>query len=122
MTSRAEPRNVRTPISAWKAKLRSHLCPSSRSAPTPGPDFDNLPTEEMRIGELVTEHFIRDGVTLQAGIGQIPDAVIGTIKRAGYRDLGVQTELYGDGLMLLQKTGIVTNRKKSSIRDTAPPP
>jgi 4-hydroxybutyrate CoA-transferase len=78
----------------------------------PAPDFDNLPAEETRIGELVTEHFVRDGVTLQAGIGQIPDAVVGTIKRAGYRDLGVQTELYGDGLMLLQKAGIVTNRKK----------
>jgi 4-hydroxybutyrate CoA-transferase len=78
----------------------------------PGPDFDNLPAEETRIGEIITEHFIRDGVTLQAGIGQIPDAVVGTIRRAGYRDLGVQTELYGDGLMLLQKSGIVTNRKK----------
>jgi 4-hydroxybutyrate CoA-transferase len=78
----------------------------------PGPDFDNLPAEESRIGEIIAEHFIHDGVTLQAGIGQIPDAVVGMIKRAGYRDLGVQTELYGDGLMLLQKAGIVTNRKK----------
>jgi acyl-CoA hydrolase len=78
----------------------------------PGPDFDNLPAEETRIGEIIAEHFIHDGVTLQAGIGQIPDAVVGMIKRAGYRDLGVQTELYGDGLMLLQKSGIVTNRKK----------
>jgi len=46
------------------------------------------------------------------GIGKIPDAVVGTIKDAGFKDLGVQTELYGDGLMLLQKSGIVTNRKK----------
>jgi 4-hydroxybutyrate CoA-transferase len=51
-------------------------------------------------------------VTLQAGIGQIPDAVIGSIKEAKFRDLGVQTELYGDGLMMLQKQGIVTNLKK----------
>ncbi len=77
-----------------------------------GPDFDNLPPAETRIGEIIAEHFVHDGVTLQAGIGQIPDAVVGMIKRAGYRDLGVQTELYGDGLMLLQKSGIVTNRKK----------
>ena len=79
---------------------------------TPAPDFDNLPPAERRIGELVATHFIRDGVTLQVGIGQIPDAVIGTIKEAEFRDLGVQTELYGDGLMLLQKQGIVTNLKK----------
>jgi 4-hydroxybutyrate CoA-transferase len=78
------------------------------------PDFANLSPEENRIGELITTHFIHDGVTLQVGIGKIPDAVIGTIKDAGYRDLGVQTELYGDGLMLLEKEGIVTNRKKKA--------
>ena len=80
----------------------------------PTPDFDNLSPEERRIGELITEHFIADGVTIQVGIGKIPDAVIGTIKEAAYRDLGIQTELYGDGLMLLEKEGIVTNRKKKA--------
>jgi len=78
------------------------------------PDFDNLTPEEKRIGELITNHFIEDGITLQVGIGKIPDAVVGTIKDAGYKDLGVQTELYGDGLMLLEKQGIVTNRKKKA--------
>ena len=78
------------------------------------PDFDNLSPEENRIGELITTHFIRNGVTLQVGIGKIPDAVIGTIKDASYKDMGVQTELYGDGLMLLEKEGIVTNRKKKA--------
>jgi len=77
------------------------------------PDFDDLPPVERRIGALITENFIRDGITLQAGIGKIPDAVVGTIKDARPRHLGVQTELYGDGLMLLQKAGIVTNRKKA---------
>jgi len=48
------------------------------------------------------------------GIGRIPDGVVGIIRDAGYRDLGVQTELYGDGLMLLEKEGIVTNRKKKA--------
>ena len=78
------------------------------------PDFDNLAAEEMRIGELITHHFIDDGITLQVGIGKIPDAVVGTIRDADYKDLGVQTELYGDGLMLLEKEGIVTNRKKKA--------
>jgi len=78
----------------------------------PAPDFEHLPAKERRIGELITEHFIRDGITLQVGIGKIPDAVIGVIKDSGCKNLGVQTELYGDGLMLLQKIGIVTNRKK----------
>jgi acyl-CoA hydrolase len=78
----------------------------------PSPDFGNLPSAERRIGELIADHFIGDGITLQAGIGQIPDAVVGTIREAGYKDLGIQTELYGDGLMSLQKAGIVTNLKK----------
>jgi 4-hydroxybutyrate CoA-transferase len=78
------------------------------------PDFDNLSPEEKRIGEIITNHFIDDGITLQVGIGKIPDAVVGTIRDSGYKDLGVQTELYGDGLMLLQKEGIVTNRKKKA--------
>ena len=76
------------------------------------PDFENLIPEEKRIGELITANFIRDGITLQVGIGKIPDAVIGTIRDAQHKDLGVQTELYGDGLMLLEENGIVTNRKK----------
>jgi acyl-CoA hydrolase len=78
----------------------------------PAPDFNHLAAEEQRIGELIAEFFIHDGVTLQVGIGKIPDAVIGSIVNAGYRDLGVQTELYGDGLMILQNEGIVTNRRK----------
>ena len=76
------------------------------------PDFDNLSPQELRIGQLITDRFISDGITLQVGIGKIPDAVIGTIKDGGYKDLGIQTELYGDGLMLLEQAGIVTNRKK----------
>ncbi|MBN1155561.1 acetyl-CoA hydrolase/transferase family protein [candidate division KSB1 bacterium] len=78
----------------------------------PAPDFDNLSPKERRIGELITRHFIRDGITLQVGIGKIPDAVVGTIRDANYNDLGIQTELYGDGLMYLQKLGVVTNRRK----------
>lgn len=80
----------------------------------PAPAFEHLSPEERRIGALITEHFIRNGVTLQVGIGKIPDAVVGTIKEATPKDLGVQTELYGDGLMHLQKAGIVTNRKKKT--------
>lgn len=78
----------------------------------PAPDFENLSNQEKRIGELITENFIKDGITLQVGIGKIPDAVVGTIKEANYKNLGIQTELYGDGLMHLQNMGIVTNRKK----------
>ena len=79
----------------------------------PAPNFDKASGAEKRIGELIAENFIEDGATLQIGIGKIPDAVIGTIKDAGLKNLGVQTEIYGDGLMELQKLGIINNRKKN---------
>ena len=76
------------------------------------PDFDSLNPVERKIGKLISEYFIEDGTTLQVGIGKIPDAVVATIKQSNFKDLGIQTELYGDGLMHLQKAGIVNNRKK----------
>ncbi|MDA8136438.1 MAG: hypothetical protein M0T82_17610 [Desulfobacteraceae bacterium] len=76
------------------------------------PDFENLSPEEKRIGELIAGHFLKDGMTLQVGIGKIPDAVVGVIGSAGFKDLGVQTELYSDGLMFLQEKGIITNKMK----------
>jgi len=81
---------------------------------SPSPDFNKLPPEERRIGELITEYLIKDGATLQVGIGEIPDAVIGTIGKSSYKNLGIQTELYSDGLMMLQKMGVVSNRKKKA--------
>jgi len=80
----------------------------------PGPDFSRLSPAERRIGQLIAEHFIVDGATLQVGIGKIPDAVVGTIREGNFKDLGINTELYGDGLMLLQQAGIVTNRRKKT--------
>lgn len=76
------------------------------------PDFNRLPNAEKRIGELISEHFLKDGMTLQVGLGKIPDAVIGVIGAAGYKDLGVHTELYSDGLMYLQEKGIINNKRK----------
>lgn len=85
------------------------------------PDFENLPNAEYRIGEMITEHFLKDGMTLQVGLGKIPDAVVGIIASSGHKNLGVQTELYGDGLMYLQKKGSSPTKPKKSIQATAPP-
>jgi acyl-CoA hydrolase len=80
----------------------------------PPRELEKLSPEEKRIGELITEYYVRDGATLQVGIGEIPDAVVATVAESDYRDLGVQTELYSDGLMLLQNLGKVTNRRKKT--------
>lgn len=64
---------------------------------------------DRRIAALVTER-IPDGATIQAGIGAIPNAVMHGL--VGHRDLGVHTELIGDGLMELMETGVVTGVRK----------
>ncbi|MDR1943664.1 MAG: hypothetical protein LBQ19_02480 [Synergistaceae bacterium] len=62
------------------------------------------------IGQYVAE-MIEDGATLQLGIGSIPDAVAAELKDK--KDLGVHTEMFGDGLVRLYEAGVVTNRKKT---------
>jgi acyl-CoA hydrolase len=65
---------------------------------------------QAAIGKYVGE-MIADGATLQIGFGAIPDAVV--IQLAEKHDLGVHTEMIGDGILALIESGAVTNRKKN---------
>jgi 4-hydroxybutyrate CoA-transferase len=65
-----------------------------------------------RIGEIIAALHIRDGSTLQYGIGEVPDAVSDAILARGYRDLGIHTELFSDAMIRLVQQGAVTNRWK----------
>lgn len=58
------------------------------------------------VGELIP-----DGATLQIGIGAIPDAVVQQL--AAKKDLGIHTEMLGDGLLSLLEAGVATNRGKN---------
>ncbi len=51
------------------------------------------------------------GATLQIGFGGIPDAVVMQLTQK--HDLGVHTEMIGDGIMSLVEAGVVTNRHKN---------
>jgi len=62
------------------------------------------------IAEYVAE-FIKDGSTLQIGLGAIPDAVLMLLEDK--QDLGMHTELVTDALMHLYEKGVLTNRKKN---------
>jgi acyl-CoA hydrolase len=70
------------------------------------------PVQEA-IGRYVAE-MIEDGSTLQVGYGAIPDAVVMQLRHK--RDLGVHTEMMGDGLLSLIECGAVTNRRKNYLR------
>jgi acyl-CoA hydrolase len=65
------------------------------------------------IGKYVAD-MIPDGATLQIGYGGIPDAVV--MQLTHKQDLGIHTEMVGDGIMTLVESGVITNRKKNYHR------
>lgn len=67
------------------------------------------PVQEA-IGKYVGE-LIPDGATLQIGYGAIPDAVV--MQLTHKRDLGIHTEMIGDGILTLVEAGAVSNRQKN---------
>lgn len=67
------------------------------------------PVQEA-IGKYVAD-MIPDGATLQIGYGGIPDAVV--MQLTHKHDLGIHTEMVGDGIMTLVEAGVVTNHKKN---------
>ena len=67
------------------------------------------PVEEA-IGKNVAS-LIRDGDTLQLGIGAIPDAVLKFLKDK--KDLGIHSEMFSDGVVELAEAGVITNAQKT---------
>ena len=65
---------------------------------------------QQAIGKYVAD-MIEDGSTLQIGYGGIPDAVV--MQLTAKHDLGIHTEMIGDGILTLIESGAVTNRKKT---------
>lgn len=60
--------------------------------------------------------YLRDGITLQIGIGGMPNALGGLIAESDLKDLGMHTELMSDGYLKLYKAGKITNKKKTINR------
>ena len=67
---------------------------------------------QQAIGKYVAD-MIDDGSTLQIGYGGIPDAVV--MQLSAKHDLGIHTEMIGDGILSLIESGAVTNRKKNYL-------
>jgi len=63
-----------------------------------------------RIAKIITELYVKDGSTLQYGIGEVPEAVTDAIIQKGVKDLGIHTELFADAMRKLVEKGIVTNK------------
>jgi 4-hydroxybutyrate CoA-transferase len=54
---------------------------------------------------------IPDGACIQIGVGGVPNAVCKFLHKK--KELGIHTELFGDTLLELIESGVVTNRKKN---------
>jgi acyl-CoA hydrolase len=79
-------------------------------------ELPSRPTRETdrRIAAYVAER-IPDGATLQAGIGAIPNEVLGLL--GNHKGLGVHTELLSDGFVDLVERGIITGANKQTHRN-----
>ncbi|HQW52148.1 MAG TPA: acetyl-CoA hydrolase/transferase C-terminal domain-containing protein, partial [Tepidiformaceae bacterium] len=66
--------------------------------------------EAAEVGRHVAA-LIRDGSTLQMGIGAIPNAVLDALP--GHRNLGIHTEMFTDGLLPLLRSGAVNGARKT---------
>ena len=64
---------------------------------------------ETAIGKYVAG-LVENGATLQMGIGNIPNAVLGNL--TNHKRLGIHTEMFSDGILPLVEQGIITGEDK----------
>jgi acyl-CoA hydrolase len=69
------------------------------------------PVQEA-IGAFIAD-LVDDGSTLQIGYGGIPDAVV--MQLTSKRDLGIHSEMIGEGILKLVESGAVTNQRKNYL-------
>ena len=72
--------------------------------------------EEEAIAKHVMK-IMRDRDIVQLGIGSLPSACVGAMLDAGFKDLGIHTEMLNYGLIRLIESGQVTNAYKSIPND-----
>lgn len=71
---------------------------------------------EKRIAQNILP-FIKDGATIQLGIGGVPEALGRIIAESDLKDLGMHTEFATDSYLELYRSGRLTNRRKRIDRD-----
>lgn len=79
---------------------------------TPLPELPDVPIgdTEKAIGQNIAS-LIKDGDTLQLGIGAIPNAVLSCLHDK--KNLGIHSEMISDGVVDLINEGVINNSKKS---------
>lgn len=84
----------------------------------------HVPLPEAHLGEpgevaqkigLLTANLIEDRASLQMGIGEIPNAVLGALHN--HQDLGIHTEMFSDGVLPLIEKGVITGKFKKKYKE-----
>jgi acyl-CoA hydrolase len=70
-----------------------------------------LSNVEQRIAENVID-LVSKGVTLQFGIGAIPNHIASLLAESSLSDFGIHSELISDGFLRLVEAGKISNRNK----------
>lgn len=82
--------------------------------PVPMPDLKAKdPTEiDKKIAAHVIER-VKDGSTMQLGVGGLPNYIGSQLAEAGVQDLGVHSEMFVDAYLKMYEQGCVTGKKKN---------
>ena len=81
------------------------------------PVLEAVQGEPDELAKRIARHIanlIEDGATLQLGIGTIPDAVLHFL--GDFKNLGIHTEMFSDGIIPLIEKGVITNSEKTLHR------
>ena len=89
--------------------VRDLTCFVEYDEPLPEVVGGEISDVEMEIGKYCAS-LINDGDCLQLGIGGIPNAVCLQLKDK--KDLGLHSELVGDGVVPLLESGVINNKRK----------
>ncbi len=84
-------------------------CIVESSRPLPELEPAKIGPREEKIGWAIAE-LIRDGATIEVGIGSIPSAVTSFLK--GKKELGIHSGMISDGVKELMESGVITNSRK----------
>jgi len=85
--------------------------------PSDVPMLEARQGEPEELAKRIARHIanlVEDGATLQLGIGTIPDAVLHYL--TDFKNLGIHTEMFSDGIIPLVENGVITNSEKTLHR------
>ena len=97
--------------------IRDFTCFVEHDEPLPEVKAVEISDTEMEIGKYCAS-LINDGDCLQLGIGGIPNAVCAQLWDK--KDLGLHSELVGDGVVDLLEAGIINNEKLNNYINNNP--